>query len=69
MRHAEVHGTSAIRARLAQLIQARVEVEIELAGVCSQPATSPSPASTGAFAPKRWRALATLPTRPLSCVA
>jgi ketosteroid isomerase-like protein len=42
----EVHGTEAIRARLAQLIGGRVEVEIELSGVLS--------AGDTAIAHERW---------------
>jgi ketosteroid isomerase-like protein len=43
----EVHGEGAIRARLAQLIQSRAEVQIELAGVLA--------AGDIALAYERWR--------------
>jgi ketosteroid isomerase-like protein len=43
----EVHGEAAIRSRLAQLIQARAEVTIDLAGVLS--------AGDLAIAHERWR--------------
>jgi ketosteroid isomerase-like protein len=43
----EVHGEAAIRARLAQLIERRAEVAIELAGVLS--------AGDVALAHERWR--------------
>jgi ketosteroid isomerase-like protein len=44
----EVHGEAAIRARLAELIQSRTEVAIELAGVLS--------AGDVALAHERWSA-------------